>query len=192
MTDPSAYDFPADLLAAQKQAATLYDELHAFPKRPGLSWSVEPLDGWQAEDAPHGGKVSRFRSTRPDSPGWSDEDKAAYAALRQELTAQAHLVLTHTHWKTYEGSDLVKARMQLTSPVVSHQGQAFRRGPAPSPHTDNGEPLLPRRSCTELCAAHFSRPRSATEARNSWLCTAGVPRRGAGREDPRGLRRATR
>ncbi|MFD8573375.1 hypothetical protein [Streptomyces sp. NPDC059639] len=55
---PDSHDFPNDLLAAQKHAATLYAKLHHFAIRPTLPWSVEPSDGWESPEAPHGGKVA--------------------------------------------------------------------------------------------------------------------------------------
>ncbi|MGW6145531.1 hypothetical protein [Streptomyces sp. NPDC055140] len=114
MTDASdAYSFPPDLLAAQKLAAELYADLRSFVKRPTLPWSVEPLDGWEEPETPHGGKLRGYVSSRPASPGWSDDEGAEYAKLRHELAEAAGLVYSHPHWAEYEGAALVSARMTL-------------------------------------------------------------------------------
>ncbi|MER5950245.1 hypothetical protein ABT127_29770 [Streptomyces sp. NPDC001904] len=105
MTDaPDAAPFPSDLLAAQKLLAELGAQLAAFAKeRP---WSLEPVEaisdtqGWRAME-------------RPASPGWSDDDRAAYATLWEELRKTAALVGGHRYWAAFEGPDLVKRRMLL-------------------------------------------------------------------------------
>ncbi|WP_420036094.1 hypothetical protein ACN2WE_31180 [Streptomyces sp. cg28] len=117
-----SHDFPDDLLAAQKRTAALWLELHRFTAQPTLPWSVEPLDGWEAPEVPHGGKVAGYASTRPDSPGWSEGDKATYEQLWRDLTDATFTVLAHRHWTSYSGADVVKARMALKHHPASQPG----------------------------------------------------------------------
>ncbi|MFZ3557148.1 hypothetical protein [Streptomyces sp. BH055] len=109
MTD--APSFPSDLFAAQKRLHELYAEIADFPTARALPWSVEPLDGWEDEKAAHGGKVEK--RGRPASPGWSDDDKAAYEKLWAELLETAEIVNGHRYFADFEGPDRVKERMRL-------------------------------------------------------------------------------
>ncbi|WP_331726344.1 hypothetical protein [Streptomyces sp. NBC_00470] len=107
MTDaPDASQFPPDLLAAQKLLHELYAEIHVFPVVRRLPWSVEPLDA--IKDTQGWRKVEREAS-----PGWSDEDKAAYEELWRKAHKQAAFVQCHRYWAGLEATDLVRARMKL-------------------------------------------------------------------------------
>ncbi|MCG8971818.1 hypothetical protein [Streptomyces sp. CL12-4] len=107
--DPHA--FPADLVAAQRQAAELYAALHAHQET--LPWSREPHPGWPDET-----ERGRERPGRPASPGWTDEQAAEFDRLLAELRAAAAAVQGHPWWERCEqegikGADMVAARQAL-------------------------------------------------------------------------------
>ncbi|WP_399087871.1 hypothetical protein ACGH2B_12080 [Streptomyces sp. BBFR2] len=64
------YDFPKDLLDAQQEMRQVTADLRGLYKR--LPWSVEPSPGWT--HTREGGKF--YENFRPDSPGWTEEEKA--------------------------------------------------------------------------------------------------------------------
>ncbi|MFH9656169.1 hypothetical protein ACH4MT_35510 [Streptomyces anulatus] len=101
------YDFPQDLRDAQialHQAQSEYDQYVRT-----LPWSAGPMPGWQADKQLH----SDYRSAKPDSPGYTEEQHqqvAAYRKLLLELSAQ---VSTHPFWQTLDPGNVVPGRMQL-------------------------------------------------------------------------------
>ncbi|MER5781316.1 hypothetical protein ABT104_06240 [Streptomyces mobaraensis] len=101
------FDFPEDLRAAQVALHRAHAELTALLEQ--LPWSVEPMKGWTADPEPARG----YRSERPDSPGWTSEQKEAVAALRKRALELSVFVGTHAFWKTVETGKVVEARMQL-------------------------------------------------------------------------------
>jgi hypothetical protein len=115
--DPFA--FPSDLIAAQKRAAEVEAELHRFQAT--LPWSREPHEGWEAPE--QSGGMAGFVSSRPPSPGWTEEQKAEYDRLwklRRDTTAT---VFAHEHWQAC-GVKAVEARQALkrhpeAQPVVA-------------------------------------------------------------------------
>ncbi|MFE6522280.1 hypothetical protein [Streptomyces sp. NPDC057794] len=105
------HDFPADLIAAQHQAAELYAALHAH--QAALPWSREPHPGWPEET-----ERGRERPARPASPGWSNKQAAKFDRLMAELREATAAVQTHPWWKRckdegIEGPALVRARQAL-------------------------------------------------------------------------------
>ncbi|MDI3101962.1 hypothetical protein QJ054_33550 [Streptomyces sp. AN-3] len=112
--DPAPFDphaFPADLVAAQRQAAELYAALHALQAT--LPWSREPHDGWPEET-----ERGREHPGRPASPGWPADAAAEFDRLREELRAATAVVQCHTWWERcvregVKGADLVAARQAL-------------------------------------------------------------------------------
>ncbi|MFE1206406.1 hypothetical protein ACFW5V_32485 [Streptomyces sp. NPDC058762] len=107
--DPHA--FPADLVAAQRQAAELYAALHALQAT--LPWSREPHPGWPDET-----ERGRERPGRPASPGWTAEQAAEFDRLMEELRAATAAVQCHTWWERcadegVKGADMVAARQEL-------------------------------------------------------------------------------
>ncbi|WP_060880546.1 hypothetical protein, partial [Streptomyces scabiei] len=107
--DPHA--FPADLVAAQRQAAELYAALHAHQAT--LPWSREPHPGWPDET-----ERGRERPGRPASPGWADTEAAEFDRLLDELRAATAVVQCHMWWERcaregIKGADLVGARQAL-------------------------------------------------------------------------------
>ncbi|MGA5559219.1 hypothetical protein [Streptomyces lavendulocolor] len=104
----AATSFPDDLLAAQTRLHQATAELSALLR--SLPWSVEPLDGWPGTEHPHTGEVTGGRES---SPGWTDEQKAAVARLREECLELSETVTTHSYWEGFQGADVVKERMRL-------------------------------------------------------------------------------
>jgi hypothetical protein len=99
-----SYDFPDDLLTAQRDLHRVTAELRATYA--SLPWSVEPSPGWVRED--------RYRKVEfPDSPGWTDEEKARVAELREELMRLTTLVYVHPYWSTLSGPAVVAARSAI-------------------------------------------------------------------------------
>ncbi|MEU5978501.1 hypothetical protein [Streptomyces sp. NPDC047315] len=102
------YDFPSDLLAAQRTAAELFAALHELQAR--LPWSREPHPGWPEET-----ERGRERPGRPASPGWPEKDAAEYDRLFEELREATATVQCHRWWARCkkEGAALVDARQKL-------------------------------------------------------------------------------
>ncbi|MGO1025777.1 hypothetical protein ACTOXX_34955 [Streptomyces rubiginosohelvolus] len=109
----ATYAFPQDLRNAQlalHQTRAAYEEYART-----LPWSAEPLPGWEAEKQLHSG----FRSSKPDSPGYTEEQHAEVARFRAELLELSSTVTTHPFWKQVEHGQVVDARMRL-----KHQHEA--------------------------------------------------------------------
>ncbi|MET9528192.1 hypothetical protein [Streptomyces coeruleorubidus] len=104
--DPFA--FPPALVAAQREAAEVEAELRRFQAT--LPWSREPQDGWEAPEQVGG--MSGYRSSRPPSPGWTDEQKAEYDRLWELRRKTTLAVYAHEHWKAC-GAKAVEARQAL-------------------------------------------------------------------------------
>ncbi|KIZ17390.1 hypothetical protein [Streptomyces natalensis] len=102
---PNAFDFPRDLLDAQGELHKVRSELSALYKR--LPWSVEPLPGWT--HTKEGGRS--YESSRPDSPGWTEEQKAQVDALRARQMELVDHIFPHPFWATCD--DPVTARSAL-------------------------------------------------------------------------------
>ncbi|MFI2241120.1 hypothetical protein [Streptomyces chrestomyceticus] len=102
-----SYDFPDDLLAAQRALQQATSDLHALQKR--LPCSVEPADAF------HDSRESGYwrDRQREASPGWTDEEKAEETRLREHRLELATTVVTHTFWSTLSGADIPKARSAL-------------------------------------------------------------------------------
>lgn len=100
-------DFPQDLRDAQlalHQARAAYERYAA-----DLPWSAEPMPGWE------GGKqlYSGYRSSKPDSPGYTDGQKAQVAEYRERLLELCIVVSTHPYWETLGEGKSVAARTAL-------------------------------------------------------------------------------
>jgi hypothetical protein len=102
------HDFPDDLLAAQLQ---LHETRAAFDALAGtLPWSADPMTGWTVTRAlPGGGEQV---TARPDSPGYTDEQRAERDRLHARLLELTATVMTHPYWDTL-ANGVVKARMAL-------------------------------------------------------------------------------
>lgn len=98
------FEFPNDLLAAQEELHQVRARLLALYER--LPWSVEPASGFKDHD------LWRPRE-RPDSPGWSEDERAEVAGLRKRERELAETVSTHAYWATLEGPQVPAGRMAL-------------------------------------------------------------------------------
>ncbi|MFB6505544.1 hypothetical protein ACFC07_22365 [Streptomyces sp. NPDC056099] len=111
-SDPSnPFNFPPKLIEAQRAAAEAYEELRRYQAK--LPWSREPHDGWEAPTPAHGGVLNGFQSSRPASPGWTDEQKAECDRLWEECRRTSAVVFVHPHWGNFEGPAQVEARQAL-------------------------------------------------------------------------------
>ncbi|MEJ8662202.1 hypothetical protein [Streptomyces sp. MS1.AVA.4] len=127
--DPSAeekpfdpLDFPPGLFQKQHTLAAAYADLHRFSANPDLSWSLEPHEGW---DDSRGG---RWRETaRPQTGGWTEEQKAEYDRLWAVARECAIAVSCHPHWKAIQQhcspEDVVNARQALKHAKGAELGQ---------------------------------------------------------------------
>lgn len=101
------YDFPDDLRDAQLRLHQARSAYRALCRE--LPWSVEPAGGWTGEE----GHYSSYRREFPESPGWSEEQRAEEARLRELVLTLSIEVSTHPYWAALTGPDVVKARMAL-------------------------------------------------------------------------------
>lgn len=103
----TTFDFPTDLLDAQ---AALHQARHASEEYARtLPWSAEPMTGWDSDKQLH----SSYRSSKADSPGYTDEQRTEVARLRAEVLRLSEVVSTHPYWATLDTSVVVSARMRL-------------------------------------------------------------------------------
>lgn len=84
------FDFPDDLLAAQRELHRIAADLQAAYE--ALPRTVEPL---------------------PGSPGWTDEQQQQIGDLRARRLELATTVFTHPYWAGLEGPEAVRARSAL-------------------------------------------------------------------------------
>lgn len=101
------YEFPDDLRDAQLRLHQVRSAYRALCRE--LPWSVEPAEGWTGEE----GHYSSYRREFPESPGWSEEQRAEEARLRELVLTLSIEVSTHPYWAALTGPDVVKARMAL-------------------------------------------------------------------------------
>ncbi|WP_329043519.1 hypothetical protein OHT61_32340 (plasmid) [Streptomyces sp. NBC_00178] len=116
----TTYDFPQDLRDAQlalHQTRAAHDQYART-----LPWSAEPMPGWEADKQLH----SDYRSAKPDSPGYTDDQRREMARFRAELLELSTLVATHPFWATLERDKIVDGRMTLQhtheTPAVAQAG----------------------------------------------------------------------
>ncbi|NEC17929.1 hypothetical protein [Streptomyces parvus] len=103
----TTFPFPADLLDAQE---ALHQARHAVEEYARtLPWSAEPMAGWDSEKQLH----SSYRSSKADSPGYTDEQRTEMARLRAEVLRLSEVVYVHPFWATVEAGKVVEARMRL-------------------------------------------------------------------------------
>ncbi|QQM47358.1 hypothetical protein ACN6AT_37995 (plasmid) [Streptomyces sp. JL4002] len=114
-------DFPADLVAAQRQVADLYAALRAHQAM--LPWSREPHPGWP--DEPERG---RERGGRPASPGWTPDEAAEFDRLMEQLRAATARVQCHTWWERCKQEGIKGADMVVTRQALKHAKGAVPEG----------------------------------------------------------------
>lgn len=100
-------DFPQDLVDAQL-------ELHRTVAAYGalcdeLPWSVDPAPGWTGDKMLYS---DHYRAVFPDSPGYSEQQKAEVRRVRERLVELCLTVTTHPYWATLDGG-VSEARMEL-------------------------------------------------------------------------------
>ncbi|MFE3119706.1 hypothetical protein [Streptomyces niveus] len=113
------YDFPQDLRDAQlrlHQVTAAYNQLCRT-----LPWSVEPAPGWAAGEKQ---QYTDYRSTKPDSPGYTDHQKSEVARLRAALLELSVTVSTHPYWSTLGPGTVVEGRMALKQTAPASAGDA--------------------------------------------------------------------
>ncbi|MEV1052428.1 hypothetical protein [Streptomyces sp. NPDC049887] len=108
------YDFPDELRDAQLRLHRARSAYRALCRE--LPWSVQPAEGWTGEE----GHYSSYRREFPESPGWSEEQRAEEARLRELVLTLSIEVSTHPYWADLEGPDVVKARMALKHAEGGH------------------------------------------------------------------------
>ena len=67
------------------------------------------MPGWEGGKQLH----SDYRPSKPDSPGYTEAQRAEVDRFRFELLRLSRVVSTHPFWETVERGDLVQARMAL-------------------------------------------------------------------------------
>ncbi|KIF67142.1 hypothetical protein HY68_36170 [Streptomyces sp. AcH 505] len=100
-------DFPQDLLNAQRELHQTVAAYSIFCDE--LPWSVDPAPGWSGDKMLYS---DHYRAEFPDSPGYSEGQKAQDARFRERLIELSATVTTHPYWATLEGG-VVAARMEL-------------------------------------------------------------------------------
>lgn len=111
------YDFPQDLRDAQLALHRTRAAMEQYAKT--LPWSAEPMPGWEADKQLHSG----YRSAKPDSPGYTDEQREQLAAYRAQLLELSTTVMTHPYW-TGLSENVVAARMALQHAHEQPAGEA--------------------------------------------------------------------
>lgn len=103
----TTYDFPEDLLTAQRDLNQVRADLAALYER--MPYSVEPMEAW---GRPEGYWLATSRAY-PDSPGWSEQEQQEVAALRQKERDLTGVILTHSFWDGVAGPERPDARSKL-------------------------------------------------------------------------------
>lgn len=103
----ATYDYPDDLLTAQRDLNQVRADLAALYER--LPYSVEPMEAWQR---PEGYWLATSRAY-PDSPGWSEQEQQEVAALRERERDLTAVILTHVFWNDVAGPERPDARSKL-------------------------------------------------------------------------------
>ncbi|MFD6329455.1 hypothetical protein ACFWGI_07740 [Streptomyces niveus] len=111
------YDFPQDLRDAQLRLHQVTAAYHQLCRT--LPWSVEPAPGWAAgEKQPY----TDCRSSKPDSPGYTDHQKSEVARLRAALLELSVTVSTHPYWSTLGPGTVAEGRMALKQTAAASAG----------------------------------------------------------------------
>ncbi|MEU4499238.1 hypothetical protein AB0F96_38775 [Streptomyces sp. NPDC023998] len=118
------YDFPRDLRDAQLCLHHVRAEYSALCRT--LPWSVEPAEGWSGDKQLY----SEYLGTMPDSPGYTEQQKAEEARLRRRVLDLSIAVSTHPYWATVVAETVVEQRMALKH-TPGALTQPFGEEPAP-------------------------------------------------------------
>lgn len=122
------YGFPRDLRDAQLRLHQAYAAYATLCRE--LPWSVEPAPGWAGEKQLHSDRIGAM----PESPGYTEEQKAAEARLRGLLLELSITVSTHPYWSAVEPSGVVEERRALkhTPGAVTGPGEDELTAPDPA------------------------------------------------------------
>ncbi|RRR85699.1 nucleic acid-binding protein [Streptomyces sp. RP5T] len=101
------YDYPDDLLTAQRDLLAVRAELAALLE--ALPYSVERMEAWTRPE----GYWLATSPAHPDSPGWTDSQKQQVADLRKRERDLAAKIVAHRFWNEVDGPERPDARSQL-------------------------------------------------------------------------------
>ncbi|MER5618753.1 hypothetical protein [Streptomyces sp. NPDC002215] len=104
---PKTFPFPQDLRDAQVALHEARAASEEYAKT--LPWSAEPMPGWESDKQLH----SNYISSKPDSPGYTEDQAAEVTHFRARLLELSTTVSTHPFWDSVEAGDRVGARMAL-------------------------------------------------------------------------------
>ncbi|MFD5871448.1 hypothetical protein [Streptomyces sp. NPDC060322] len=103
----TTYDFPQDLcdarLALHQTRATYEQYARTLP------WSAGPTPGWEGDKQLH----SDYRSSRPYSPGYTEDQHRELAVFRARFLEVGAMVSTYPFRSTRERGAVVAGRMAL-------------------------------------------------------------------------------
>lgn len=111
------YDFPDDLLEAQRELNGVRAELAALFEM--LPYSVEPMDAWQRPDS-----YWLATSAYPESPGWSEQEQRKVATLREQERDLSATIVTHTFWGGVAGPERPGARSELKHALDENENES--------------------------------------------------------------------
>ncbi|MFE1369734.1 hypothetical protein ACFW84_36610 [Streptomyces anulatus] len=103
----TTFDSPEDLRAAQSALHRTNSEFEQYART--LPWSAEPMPAREADKQLHSG----YRPSRPESPGYTEDQHRQVAAYRERLLELGVQVATHPFWKTLDAGLVVAAHIQL-------------------------------------------------------------------------------
>jgi hypothetical protein len=102
-----AYDYPDDLLTAQRDLQAVRADLAVLYE--ALPYSVEPLEAWARPE----GYWLATSPAHPDSPGWTDSEQQQVAELRERERELAARIVAHDFWSVIAEPERADARSQL-------------------------------------------------------------------------------
>ncbi|MDH6604484.1 hypothetical protein M2164_000119 [Streptomyces sp. SAI-208] len=111
------YDYPDDLLTAQRELLAVRAELAALLE--ALPYSVEPMEAWTR---PEGYWLSTSPSY-PASPGWTEVEQQEVTQLRKRERDLAAKIVAHSFWNEIDGPARPDARSQLRHVVEGVGGE---------------------------------------------------------------------
>ncbi|MEU5416044.1 hypothetical protein [Streptomyces clavifer] len=91
------YPFPEDLRDAQLALHETWAAYQHFAT--ALLWSAEPMPGWKGKEQLR----SDYRSSKPDSPGYTKEQRARVAGYRARLVELSTVVSEHPSGEPWIG-----------------------------------------------------------------------------------------
>ncbi|MFE7267797.1 DUF6233 domain-containing protein [Streptomyces sp. NPDC057592] len=120
----SKYYFPQDLRDAQIALHETRAACEQYARN--LPWSAEPMPGGESDKQLH----SNYISSKPDSPGYAEDQAAEVTRFRVRLLELSTTVSTHPFWDPVEAGGSVGARMALKH---AHEPAEDGAQPCPAP-----------------------------------------------------------